>query len=134
MINHSNENYLMDDANSPEVDKKLLGLVSEDFLKVCDNLKEASYQVRKRKFSDFPIFVLSQDVLEIGQVLFYSSDFETRFHYHASMLEDFVNRNLIGSESIDLFKEQYKNADEYACLFVIHGGFAGFIYVPYPED
>jgi len=31
-------------------------------------------------------------------------------------------------------KENYKDADEYCCLFVIDEGFAGFIYLPYPND
>ena len=48
MINHSNENTIMDDANSPEIDKALMGKVSSDFVKVSDHLKEASYQIRKR--------------------------------------------------------------------------------------
>ena len=36
MINHSNENTLMDDANSPEINQKLMGKVASDFVKVSD--------------------------------------------------------------------------------------------------
>jgi hypothetical protein len=57
MINNSNENALMDDANSPELNQKLMGYISQDFIKVADQLKEASYQIRKRGFSENPIFV-----------------------------------------------------------------------------
>lgn len=134
MINHSNENTLMDDANSPEVNKELLGRVSEDFVKVCDHLKEASYQIRKRGFSTNPIFVVTKQEVELGQILFQKTDFKTEFHYKASLLEEFVQRELIGQESVELFKENYKNAEEYCCLFVIEGDFAGFVYLPYPED
>lgn len=134
MINNSNENSIMDDANSPELDKKLVGRVTEDFLKVCDNLKEASYQIRSREFSEFPVFVLSTLPSPIGQTLFYQDDFETRYNYNASFFEDFLQRELIGEESKDLFQEHYKNPDEFCCLFVMDSDFAGFMYVPYPND
>ena len=39
--------------NSPDLNGKYLGLISTDFIKVSDTLKEAAYQVKKRGFSDF---------------------------------------------------------------------------------
>jgi hypothetical protein len=134
MINHSNENSLMDDANSPELDKKLLGMVSQDFVKVSDQIKEASYQIRKRGFSDFPIFAMSHVDAEIGVLLIGREELENKWNYRASMLQEFVDRKLIGEESIELFKENYRNPEEFCCLFVIYNDFAGFIFVPYPED
>lgn len=124
----------MDDANSPDLDKKLLGKVSSDFIKVCEHLKEASYQIRKRKFSEFPIFVLAVQEVEVGNILFNKSDFETSYDYKASFIEEFLERDIVGKESDELFKENYKDPEEYCCLFVIDQNFAGFIYVPYPED
>ncbi|UBM60465.1 hypothetical protein LAG90_07405 [Marinilongibacter aquaticus] len=134
MINHSNENTLLDDANSPELDKKKMGEITEDFLKVCDNLKEASYQIRSRKFSEYPIFVATDAEVSMGQTLFYPQDFKTKYEYKASFLEEFLSLNLIGPESEVLFKENYKNADEYCCLFVKDGNFVSFVYVPFPID
>jgi hypothetical protein len=134
MIYNSNENSLMDDANSPEVNKKLLGKVSEDFIKVAEHIREASYQIRKRKFSEYPIFVLTLQDIELGQLLFEKKDFGTTYQYKVSMLEEFVQRELIAQNSQELFVENYKNAEEYACLFVMDEDFAGFIFMPYPED
>lgn len=134
MIYNSNENSLMDDANSPEVNKKLMGFVAEDFVKVAEYIKEASYQIRKRKFSEYPIFTLSQQPVEVGQLLFDKPDFKTRYQYRASMVEEFVQRTLMAEESKPLFLENYKNPDEFACLFIWDEGFAGFIFLPYPED
>lgn len=135
MINNSNENALMDDANSYDADKVLLGEVSEDFIKVADNLREAAYQIKKRGFSDYPIFVATERVVPVGQILYNANEINANtLIYKASMLEEFIQRNLVGEESIQLFKENFKNIDEYCCLFVMKGEFAGFIYVPYPED
>lgn len=134
MINHSNENTLLDDANSYDVNKELMGLISSDFVKVADPLKEASYQIRQRGFSDYPIFVSSRRDLELGQLLIRAGELDNGWNYKASFLDEFVQRALIGPESIDLWKENYKKPDEYCCLFVVHGDFAGFVYIPYPED
>lgn len=134
MINHSNENALLDDANSYDVNKELMGMISSDFVKVADQLKEASYQIRKRGFSDYPVFVASRRDVPVGQLLIGADELSNHWNYKASFLDEFIQRTLIGPESVDLWKENYKTPDEYACLFVVHGDFAGFVYVPYPED
>lgn len=125
---------LMDDANSPELNKQLMGVVSSDFVKVSEQLREASYQIRKRGFSEHPIFVASQREVELGITLIGNGEFENRWNYRASYLQEFVQRELVGEESVEMFQENYKNADEYCCLFVIEADFAGFIFVPFPED
>lgn len=134
MINHSNENVLLDDANSPDLNKKLMGLISGDFVLVADQLKEASYQIRSRGFSDFPIFAASVRNVEIGQLLIASNELANAWNYRATYLDEFIQRELIGEDSIDMFKENYRNPDEYCCLFVVHAEFAGFVYIPFPED
>ncbi|MBE9461080.1 hypothetical protein ACFP1I_18895 [Dyadobacter subterraneus] len=134
MINNSNENAMMDDANSPELNRKLMGYVSQDFVRVSDQLKDASYQIRKRGFSENPIFVITNEEVDLGVLLIGSTEMTNRYNYRASYMQEFIDRKLIGEESIDLFKENYKNADEYCCLFALIGDFSGFIFVPYPED
>ncbi len=134
MINYSNENALMDDANSPELNRKLMGIVSADFVKVADSLKEASYQIRKRGFSDYPVFVTSSTDVPLGQLLFGQTNMGNELLYKATYVDEFVERQLIAPESLDLWQENYKNADEYCCLFVVLAEFTGFVYIPYPED
>ncbi len=134
MINHSNENVLLDDANSPDLNKKLMGLISGDFVLVADQLKEASYQIRTRGFSNHPIFVASLRTIDIGQLLIASNELTNAWNYRATYLDEFIQRELIGEDSIDLFTENYRNPDEYCCLFVVHAEFAGFVYIPFPED
>lgn len=134
MINYSNENVLMDDANSPELNRKLMGIVSADFVKVADSLKEASYQIRKRGFSDYPVFVVSNTDVPLGQPLFGKTNMGNELIYKATYVDEFVERQLIAPESLDLWQENYKNADEYCCLFVVLAEFTGFVYIPYPED
>lgn len=124
----------MDDANSPEVNRRLLGLISQDFVKISDQLKEASYQIRKRGFSENPIFVAVQNNLDLGVLLIAQNELDNEWSYRASFLDEFTQRGLVGPEAVEMFKENYRNPDEYCCLFVIQGDFAGFVFIPFPED
>lgn len=134
MISHSNENMIMDDANSPEINQKLMGKVSSDFIKVSDQLKEASYQIIKRKISSNPIFILTENPVEIGSTYLDINLLKNIYEYKMSFLEEFIQRQIVGEESIEFFQENYKDPEEYCCLFVLDEAFAGFIYLPYPND
>lgn len=118
--------------NDPELDPKYLGTISSDFVKVAESLREASYAIRKQGFSDFPVFPMCQVDQPIGQILMEKFQAENDWHYYASFLEEFVQRGVIENEEI--FKSNYKDADEFCCLFVIDEQFTNFVFVPYPID
>ncbi|ALJ01459.1 hypothetical protein [Rufibacter tibetensis] len=120
--------------NDPELNGKYLGTITKDFVQVFDTLKEASYLIRKRDISKYPIFVFSREVTQIGGLLIAAHERELEWHINASYLEDFVNRQLVGADKIEEFQQAYRDADEYCCLFVIDRDFMNFVFVPYPED
>ncbi|MTI41633.1 hypothetical protein [Fulvivirga lutimaris] len=120
--------------NDPELNGKYLGSITQDFVVVSDTLKEASYQIRKRKFSDHPIFPISKFELPIGQLLIAKEDLATNWNYNASFLDEFTQREIIGEEKVEDFKANYKDPDEFCCLFVIDNEFTNFVFIPYPED
>ena len=124
----------MDINNDPELSGKYLGTVSKDFVKVADHIKEASYQIRKRGFSDFPIFIVSKTELAIGQLLYKKEEVGTDWNYFVTYLDEFLQRKIIEKEKMNDFKKTYKNPDEFCCLFVIDDEFTKFVYIPYPED
>ncbi len=65
----------------------------------------------------------------------YLSDFLPKLAHRLPSQSLGLGLNLrFGEESIKLFKENYRNADEYCCLFVIETQFAGFVFVPFSED
>jgi len=123
-------NYFID--NDPELNGKYLGTITQDFVKVSDHLKEASYQIRKRGFSEFPIFAISRIEIPIGQLLISRKDFDIEWNYYASYLDEFIQRKLIEKE--EEFKKTFKDADEYCCLFVVDEQLTSFVYIPYPVD
>lgn len=121
--------------NEPDlIDGKYLGEISADFVKIADNLKEASYQIRERKFSEFPIFPISKVEIKIGALLYGKYEFDISWNYYASTLEEFLQRKLVDVNYVENFKSTYKNPDEYCCLFVVDETFVNFVFVPYPED
>ena len=119
--------------NDPELNGKYLGTISADFIKVADTLKEASYQIRKAGFN-YPIFSLSKDSIPIGQLLLAKHQLMLEWNYYASFLDEFVQRDLVATEKEEDFKNNYKDPDEYCCLFVVDQAFTSFVFIPYPED
>ncbi|MFB9864668.1 hypothetical protein [Rufibacter immobilis] len=120
--------------NDPELNGKYLGTITKDFVQVSDTLKEASYQIRKRGISNYPIFVFSRDVTKIGGLLIGAQERDLEWNINASYLEDFVNRQLVAPDKVEEFEQAYRDADEYCCLFVVDRDFMNFVFVPYPED
>ena len=121
-------------TNDPELSGKYLGTISQDFVKVADTLKEASYQIRNSGF-EFPIFPICKEKQSIGQLLFAPGMIaDITWHYYASFLNEFVQRELVAADKEGDFKTSYKDPDEYCCLFVVDKDFTNFVYIPYPED
>ena len=122
------------ETNDPELSGKYLGTISEDFVKVAEVLKEASYQIRRRGFSDYPIFPISKEELAIGQVLVGKEETPTNWNYNVSYLDEFVQRELVEKSKVEDFEKSYRDPDEFCCLFVVDRDFIKFIYIPYPVD
>lgn len=118
--------------NDPTLDPKYLGKISSDFVKVSEPLKEASYQIRKRGFSKYPVFPVSREDVPIGQLLYETGALENQWNYYASFMEEFVQRELIAEE--EKFVAAYKDPDEFCCLFIVDREFTNFVFIPYPED
>ncbi len=120
--------------NDPELNGKYLGIISTDFVKVADAIKEASYQIRIRGFSDFPIFPISRTEMPIGQLLIGKTEMHNQWNYYVTYIDEFIQRKLIKQDKVDEFKSVFKNPDEFCCLFVVDGDFSNFLFIPFPVD
>jgi hypothetical protein len=124
----------MDYYRDPNLDGKYLGTITSDFVKVANTLKEASYQIRKRGFSDYPIFPISKEEIPIGQLLVGKKELGTMWNYYITYVNEFIDRKLIDESKLEEFKKTYKDPDEFCCLFVVDKGFTNYLFVPYPID
>ena len=120
--------------NSPELNGKYLGSITQDFVKIASLLREASYQMRVRKISQYPIFPIAKQKIGIGDLLINSTKSGLVWDYYVAFLEIFQQKELI--KEADYFIENYKDPEEYCCLMVIDtdNKFSNFVYIPYPED
>ncbi len=118
--------------NDPELNGKYLGTITQDFIKVSKILQEASYQMRVRNISNYPIFPIAKINIPIGQIVISKIDRDLAWNYSISFLDEFIQRKLIAEDEI--FIANYKNPDEFCCLFVVDEAFTNFVFVPYPED
>ena len=120
--------------NDPELNGKYLGTITRDFAIVADTLKEASYQIRKREISKFPIFIFSKQLVPLGSLLLRADEAALEWHVFVSYLSNFVEQSVISEEKVADFQVAYKDPDEFCCLFVVDEEFTNFVFVPYPED
>jgi hypothetical protein len=118
--------------NDPELNGKYLGTITKDFVVVAETLKEASYQIRKRGFSPYPIFPVSKIDLPIGKLLIAKYEMSINWNYYVSYLDEFVQRKIVSDEEV--FRQAYKDPDEFCCLFVVDTDFTNFVFIPFPED
>ena len=125
---------MISDFNDPELSGKYLGTITKDFINVSDILKEASYQVRSRKFSQYPIFPISKEEQPIGQLLLGKEEKKLDWNYYITYVDEFIQRKLIAENLLEEFEKNYKNPDEFCCLFVMDKEFTSFVYIPFPEE
>ena len=120
--------------SAPILDGKYLGTVTADFVKVAENLKEASYLIRKQGLYAYPIFLMARIPLAIGAILVEKEAMDNQWCYYAAYLDLLVQHGLIANNSIDAFQRTYKDPDTYCCLLVVDNNLTNFIFVPYPEE
>ena len=97
-------------------------------------IKEASYQIRKREISQYPVFVFARQAVQLGSLLINADELDIQWHVFASYLEILTQQGIVDPEKIEDFQGTWKNPDEFCCLFVVDEEFTNFVYIPYPED
>lgn len=121
------------DNNNTELSNKEIGLITSDFVKVSDQLKNTCNKIIEKKFSDFPVIIMSKDEIKLGTLLIDVNEIkDNEWKYFASYLEFLHSKKII--TDINIFKEKYKNHDEYCCLLTVINNNSKIIFIPYPED
>jgi hypothetical protein len=92
-------------------------------------LGQASDVILDEGVSKYPIFIVHQQVLEMG-ILLIEAGSKFTWSVNASTLEEFVTKELIFMDKVQDFIFTYKNPEEYLCLFVLSELGAQFIFIP----
>ncbi|HRG67272.1 MAG: hypothetical protein JNL65_08300 [Saprospiraceae bacterium] len=104
--------------------------LEDDLRRYRKALNEALEIMLDQEVSNYPIFILHQQELEMGVKLIESGPETGIWSVHASSLEEFVVKRLIEEDKILEFQTIYKNHPNQFCIFVLSELGAQFIYYP----
>lgn len=114
---------------------------AELFLQLHDELKgykkmmsEAAQIIMDKDVSDYPIFVVHQQEVAIGIPIAEREKVKGNWSVNASSLEEFVSKNIVYDTKIEDFKANYRDPEDFICIFVLSELGAQFIYLPKKDD
>jgi hypothetical protein len=111
--------------------KEILESLKEDLTFYNDFIKEVSEDIISNGYSKNPIFIAHQADIIIGEVILDRNDYGKNWTISASILEEFVENNIILEENKQRFLEVYKDPQKYICIFLISEKGGNFIFHPY---
>ena len=112
--------------------KRFLDIVTEDFTKVSDSLKQCNYHISISEEYEFPIIVTSEDPEnELGEVAIKSGELGNKLNYFASYLDYLISAQVIPKNQISEFKKIYEQNSDHCCLLVIHEVDSKLFFIPY---
>lgn len=114
--------------------EKLLSL-RQDLKTVGNYLKSIAKEIIDNKVSNYPVFIVhKEESISLGRVILQSETSRTFWSYNASLLEEFVKRDIVGKDKLDDFREVYKDPEMFACFFLLTPEDMEFIFCPYDLD
>jgi len=115
-----------------EVEDPILESLQNDIQEIGPQMKEIAEKVLEEGISEYPVFVASQQLVDIGRPIFDRDSVQLNWFYYASLLEEFVKKDIVLAENLVQFKRIFNNPQEIACIFVItQKENARFVFVPY---
>ena len=112
-------------------DNLILESIQNDVALIGAHLQIIAQKVIDEQISDFPLFVASQQIVNIGRPVFDRDEVQTNWFFNASILEEFIKNGLISQARLGNFRDTFGDPKERACIFVITGEEGQFIFVPY---
>lgn len=104
--------------------------LEEDIRPYVALLNKAAEAVLDQDVSSYPIFIISQENVEMGLPLVAKTEEMHKWNIHVSTLEELVTKKIIAMNRVDNFREIYKNPQEFLCLFVLNNLGATFVFLP----
>jgi hypothetical protein len=120
---------------SLKFDEEILASLHND-LNVCRNyIRQVSQGMVKGNVSKYPIFVVmrSETDIDLGLPIINKEEMDLTWAVNASHLEDFVNNKIIIEGKVAEFMKNYKDPNEFMCVFVAEEGMMSFIFMPYEK-
>ncbi|MBB6500891.1 hypothetical protein [Pedobacter cryoconitis] len=130
------EELLPQQPEEGKSEKKVSPLVSleKDLELYAGSIREIALEIIAEGVSQQPVFVAHQHTVSIGEMILDKDELNTNWTIQASMVEEFIEKGIIKPELKELFLKNYKNPEDYMCVFVIVPEGANFIFYPYKQN
>jgi hypothetical protein len=93
-------------------------------------LAQAADVIMDQDVSKFPIFVIHQNIVDIGINIVDKEVAKGNWSVNASTLEEFVTKQIIAEEKVEDFQSLYRSHHDDLCLFALSELGANFIFLP----
>ncbi len=93
-------------------------------------LAQAAEVIQDQDVSKFPIFVIHQNIVDIGINIVEKGVDKGNWSVNASTLEEFVAKQIITEEKVEDFQSLYRSHHDDLCLFALSELGANFIFLP----
>lgn len=111
--------------------KEALEVLRTDFYQVADVLANLAQRVVKEGITKYPVFVATEQALDLGLPAVSRDDFGLNYHFRISLLEELVRKRLFDTEKLEDFKTALGDPRQRACVLLVHTGGAEFVFLPY---
>jgi hypothetical protein len=109
----------------------VLDSLKKDLAYYNDSIKEVAKEIIESNFSKYPIFIAHQHEVKIGETILHKDDFQKDWSINASVLEEFVEANIVEKDKAEYFKSVFKDPEKYMCIFLVTEKGGNFIFNPY---
>ena len=93
-------------------------------------LAQVAEVIQDQDVSKFPIFVIHQNIVDIGINIVEKDVAKGNWSVNASTLEEFVTKQIILEEKVEDFQSLYRSHHDDLCLFALSELGANFIFLP----
>jgi hypothetical protein len=98
-------------------------------------LQGIAHEVLDSGTSRYPVFVAYEgQPVEIGRPLLDHRQLDTRWSVRASVMEEFIHKGILSREQFLVFKQSWKDPNDYMCVFVATLSQPSFVYLQYPRS
>lgn len=116
---------------SEQEQQLILESIRNDVDRIGDQLREISNQVIEEGISSYPIYIASHQPHEIGKPIFDPDSSTLNWTFHASIVEEFIQKEIIPKDRVNTFQKTYENPEERACIFILTPDLMQVVFVPY---
>lgn len=117
---------------NPDLEKNLQSL-KEDVEIYKSSIREVSEEMLSEKITKYPIFIAHKIIIPFGELIIDHAELATNWSISVSTFEEFSEKNIIEKSKEGFFKANYKNPNDFICIFMIDSGNGNFVFIPFKK-